>query len=181
MKSKFEKYIEENRQGLDVEQPDDRHIWAGINRELNEKPVIRRFIFWKVAAIILLLFSTGYIVYNEFFRHEQKACTLSLSEISPEYAEMEVGFQMVIDSRMEKIKRINASDLEGFNMYIAELENLDEMCSEYQKDFYELGGNERLIRAMLDYYEKKMRILDRMLMEIQKQKDYEQRNEQIEL
>ncbi len=181
MKSKFEKYIEDNRQGLDVEQANDQHIWAGINRELNEKPTIRRFIFWKVAAIVLLLLTTSYIVYNEFFRLEQKPCCLSLSDISPEYAEMEVGFQMVIDSRMEAIQHVSARDMEDFNMYINELENLDEMCCEYQKDFYELGSNERLIRAMLDYYQKKMRILDRMLMEIQKQKDHEKRNQQIEL
>jgi hypothetical protein len=66
-------------------------------------------------------------------------------------------------------------------MYFEELENLEDMYREYKADFQQLGKNERLIMAMMDYYEKKMRILDRMLMEIQKQKDYETRQEQIEL
>jgi hypothetical protein len=55
------------------------------------------------------------------------------------------------------------------------------MYRQCQEDFYKLGSNERLIKAMLDNYEKRVRILDRMLMEIQKQKNNEKRQKQTEI
>ena len=181
MKSKFEEYLENNRQNLDVEDPDDQLIWDGINNDLRSKPKARLRNFWKAAAILLLLISSTYFVYNEFFKPEQKIHSVSLSDIEPEFATMEVNYLLMIDDKLQKLNRTNHSEVENFRMYFEELENLEDMYREYQADFQQLGKNERLIMAMMDYYEKKMRILDRMLMEIQKQKDYETRQEQIEL
>ncbi len=181
MKSKFEEYLENNRQQLDVDDPDDQLIWEGINSELRKEPksVFRNF--WKVAAVILLLLSSSYFVYNDFFRPEQQVCTISLSDIDPNFAPMEANYLMVIDNKLQELGQSSSSSIENIEVYYEELKNLDKMCEEYQKDFVELGKNERLIMAMMDYYEKKMRILDRMLMEIQKQKDYENRQEHTEL
>ena len=181
MKSKFEEYLEKNRQQLDVEDPDNQLIWDGISRDLTRKPKLGYLNFWKAAAILLLLVSTTYFVYNEFFSPRQNIYSISVGDINPDYAVKEADYMLVINNKMQELNRANPSGTENFSMYFDELENLDEMYREYQLDFYELGQNERLIRAMMDYYEKKMRILDRLLMEIQKQKDYEKRQEQIEL
>jgi len=181
MKSKFEEFLENNRQGLDVEEPDDQLIWEGINSDLRAKPKLVFRNLWRVAAILLLLVSSSYIVYNEYFKPEQKVYSVSLSDIDPGFAVMETDYMLVIDNKMQELGQVSSSEIENIETYREELENLDKMYNEYQKDFLELGKNERLIMAMMDYYEKKMRILDRMLMEIQKQKDYEKRHEQTEL
>ena len=181
MKSKFEEYLEKNRQNLDVEDPDDQLIWEGINNDLRSKPKARLRNFWKAAAILLLLISSTYFVYNEFFKPKQNIYSVSLGDIEPGFATMEVNYLLVIDNKMQELDRVNPSGIENPELYFEELENLENMYREYQADFQQLGKNERLIMAMMDYYEKKMRILDRMLMEIQKQKDYETRQEQIEL
>jgi hypothetical protein len=181
MKSKFEEFLKNNRQQLDVESPDDQLIWGGINSELRQKPksVFRNF--WKAAAVILLLMSSGYFIYNEFFKSQPLVYTISLSDIDPNYAVMETNYLLVIDNKMQELGQVSSSSIENITVYREELINLDEMYEEYQHDFVELGENERLIMAMMDYYEKKMRVLDRMLMEIQKQKDYENRQEHTEL
>jgi len=181
MKSKFEEYLEINRQQLDVEEPDDQLIWEGINNELKQKPKSIFGNFWKAAAVFLLLLLSSYFIYNEFFKPEQKVCTISLSDIDPGFATMETEYLLVIDNKLQELEQASPSNIENIDFYYEELKNLEKMCEEYQKDFVELGKNERLIMAMMDYYEKKMRILDRMLMEIQKQKDYENRQEHTEL
>jgi len=181
MKSKFEEFLENNRQQLDVEEPDDQLIWQGISNELKQKPKSVFGNFWKAAAVILLLISSSYFVYNEFFKAEQVVYTISLSDIDPNFATMENDYQLVIDNKMQELGQLSSANVENIAVYNEELKNLDEMYEEYQQDFVELGKNERIIMAMIDYYEKKMRILDRMLMEIQKQKDHENRQEHTEL
>ncbi len=181
MKSKFEEYLEKNRQHLDVEDPDNHLIWEGISRDLARKSKSGYLVFWKVAAIFLLLVSTTYFVYNEFIGPRQNIYSITVGDIDPDFAAKETGYLLVIDNKMQELGQVSSAGVENIEMYYEELENLDEMYREYQLDFYELGKNERLIMAMMDYYEKKMRILDRLLMEIKKQKDYENRHEQIEL
>ncbi len=181
MKSKFEEFLENNRQQLDVEEPDDQLIWEGISNELKQKPKSVFVNFWKAAAVVLLLMSSSYFIYNEFFKAEKLVYTISLSDIDPNFATMETDYLLVIDKKMQELGQLSSANVENIAVYNDELKNLDEMYEEYQQDFVELGKNERIIMAMMDYYEKKMRILDRMLMEIQKQKDYENRQEHTEL
>lgn len=176
MNSKFETYLKSQRQGMDIEEPDDQLIWDGISKSLEKPQINRRKHFWKAAAIIIFMASSAYILVNEFYRERpQQIYNITLSEIEPEYAGEVAAYRADYQQKLEKIHEQKPADLDKFKYFFNELNSLDTMYRGYQEDFYSYGYDERLVKAMLDYYEKRVRILDRMLMEIQKHKDYEQR------
>ncbi len=181
MKSKFEDIIRSQRHQLDVENPDDALIWEGIHQEIGRKRTIRNNYFWKAAAILVFLAASGYVFYNEFVAPKQNIYNITLGEIAPEYAKQVLNYQTEIDEKWGEFSRVKSEKSVDLTFYFKEMDQLDQMFRQCQEDFYQIGSNERLIKAMLDNYEKRVRILDRMLMEIQKQKDYEERQKQIEL
>lgn len=178
MKQKFEAYLRSQRPEMDVEDPDDHLIWDGISRELEEKRPTRFINFWKVAAMIILLVSLTYVFYNEFIRQQpQNIYNITLSDIEPEYAGKISNYRASFEQKMEEVNQQNTGELDKLDFFFQELNGLDTMYRHYQEDYHNYGYDERLVKAMLDYYEKRVRILDRMLMEIQKHKDYEKRKE----
>lgn len=181
MKSNFEDKIRSQRQIMDVDEPDDTLIWQGISRELHQKRVIRSSFFWKAAAILVFLAGSSYVAYHEFWSPKQNIYNITLSEIAPGLSLQVSQYQTEIDEKWTEFDKVKPADTKQLDFFFKELEQLDEMYRQCQEDFYKLGSNERLIRAMLDNYEKRVRILDRMLMEIQKQKDNEQRQKQTEI
>jgi hypothetical protein len=178
MNSKFEEYLKSQRREMDIEDPDDQLIWNGISNSLATPKLTWRRHFWKAAAILIFLASSTYIFVNEFYRDRpQNIYNITLSEIEPEYADKVAAYSTDFEQKLRQVNNLNSSDLEQFDFFFNELNNLDTMYRGYQEDFHNYGYNERLVKAMLDYYEKRVRILDRMLMEIQKHKDYEERKE----
>jgi len=178
MKSNFEKYLESQRKHLDVEEPDDNLIWDGINHELNKKRIGKTGIFWKAAAIIIFLVSSTYVLHNEFYPSAPDIYNITLSQIEPAFAGRVTNYKVDFENKMEQLDAMKPFDAKLLEVFFTELSSLDEMYKEYQEDYSNYGYNEQLLRAMLDYYEKRVRVLDRMLMEIQKQKDYEKRKEE---
>lgn len=178
MKSKFESYLRSQRENMDVENPDDQLIWDGISRELQPRKTAWAKHFWKIAASIILLASLGYVFHNEFYRQRpQNIYNITLSEIEPRYADEVSGYRAAFQQKWQKVNDLNPGNMEKLDFFFEELNGLDAMYKNYQEDFHNYGYNEELIRAMLDYYEKRVKILDRMLMEIQKHNNYEKRKE----
>jgi len=181
MKSKFEDKIRSQRQLLDVDEPDDALIWEGINRELHQKRIVSSSLFWKAAAILIFVSASSYFVYREFLSPRQNIYNITLSDIAPGYSLQVSAYQTAIDEKWSEFERVKPFDTSQFRFFFKEIEELDHLYRQCQEDYHKLGSNEGLIKVMLDNYEKRVRILDRMLMEIQKQKDNEERQKQIEL
>ena len=178
MNSKFEAYLKSQRQEMDIEDPDDQLIWDGISKSMEKPRLSWKKHFWKAAAILIFLASSTYVLVNEFYRDRpQNIYNITLSEIEPGYAREVAAYRTDFQQKLEKVRQLDPSDMDKFKFFFDELNNLDTMYRGYQEDFHNYGYDERLVKAMLDYYEKRVRILDRMLMEIQKHKDYEQRKE----
>jgi len=177
MKINFEKYLASQRKHIDIENPDDFLIWEGIHNNLNQRKTRVHNVFWKAAAIILFLVSATYIMYNEFYHNTPGVYNITLSEIEPAYAERVMEYRIAIDEKWTQVQAVKHGEMKRVEVFLTELDGLDKMYREYQEDYRSYGYNEQLVRAMLDYYDKRVRILDRMLMEIQKHKDYEKRKE----
>lgn len=181
MKSNFEEKIRSQRQLLDIDEPDDSLIWEGISRDLAKSKTLRSNYFWKAAAILIFVTASSYFVYREFLSPRQNIYNITLSDIAPNYSVQISRFKAEIDERWTEFERVKPANTAQLGDFFSELEQLDEMYRQCQEDYQKVGSNERLIRAMLDNYEKRVRILDRMLNEIQKQKDYEERQKQTEI
>ncbi len=175
MKTGLEKYIEKNRPQLDVEEPDDLLIWEGIRSEIGKKSWKPRPGYWKIAAVIILAFTSGFFLHHQYTKYKSPQ-TITLSGISNTLAKEEAQYQLVIRRQFEQIDQFQIDRIE-YQDYFRELSLLDELNTEYLHDLQELQDNPRIIEALLKYYEHKIRILEKLLNEIEKRNSHENKNE----
>lgn len=171
MKQDLEKYLKENRLKLDVEEPEADLVWEGIRSGVNKKRQLIPNWFWKVAAILIFVMSGTYFVVNE--TSKDKMVVITLADISTELGEQEAELQQVVDLKWKQVEPLLPDSNLHLQFLLAEINELDTIYKTYQQDLGQTETNERIIRAMLDYYEKKIRILNRLQLEIEKQKDHE--------
>lgn len=172
MKENLEKYLKEQRLKLDVEEPEQDLIWEGIKSGLQEKKRVLPDWFWKVAAIFIFAVSATYFVVNE--TSEKQVVIVSLYDISEDLGVQEAELKQVVNMKWEEVQQQLPEGNTNFNFLLDELNELDEIYNSYQKDLNQTINNEPVIRAMLDYYEKKTKLLNRLLLEMEKQKYHEE-------
>ena len=175
MATKLEKYLQQNREMLDVENPDDDFLWAGIDKGIEKKKQPFQM-NWKVASIVLLALMSGFIL-NSVLNQKPQVVQFSLADVSPELGKKEQFFQVAIQQKMDVIGGYEI-DSSKYADFFSEMKILDEFHQQNIADYKQIGNNPRLIAAMLDYYELKIRVMELMLAEIEKEKLY--KNEHYE-
>ncbi len=175
MKMKIEKYLKQNRLKLDYETPNDDFIWKGIKKEIRPQKSILPDWTWKAVAIFLLGVLLTYVVVKE--NQDDKVMIVTLADISKDLGEKEAELKRVVNKKWEEIQPLTTEEKSEFGFLIDELHELDKVYKTYEEDLNKTGGNEQIINALLDYYEKKIRLLNRLSMEIEKQKNYETTDE----
>jgi len=121
----------------------------------------------RIAAIGLLVLMSSLWAFNEFSRARQQS--VSLGDISQEYQEVEFFFTSQIDSRYEDIQNCKAIKDNEYKSYL--LEEINQMDSIYNDLQKELGANpndERIIQAMILHYQTKLRIMSDILDQLHK-------------
>jgi len=171
MKMELEKYLTKNRLRLDVDEPDDERIWEKINSGLKKDRQLQSNWFWKIAAVFLFGVLTTYVVVKE--TSKEQVVIITLGDISKELGQREAELKQVVNTKWEEIEPLTQEQKTEFQFLLNELNELDEVYKTYEKDLYITGENEQIINVLLDYYEKKIRILNRLSLEIQKQKNNE--------
>jgi hypothetical protein len=172
MKTNIEKYLKENRLKLDTDQPDDDRIWKGINKQVIRKDKRPQSDwFWKIAAVFLLGVLTTYIVVKE--TTTEKVVVITLGDISKDLGQQEAELKMVVNRKWQEIEPLTATEKSQFKFILDELNELDNIYKTYENDLNTVGENEQIVNVLLDYYQKKIQLLNRLSMEIQKQKNHE--------
>ena len=163
----FEEYIREIRPTLDVEQPDEEHIWIGISNSLKMQ---KRTRYWKyalmAAAMIVVALTVGY----QYMKNSEQP--LFFVNLDPEIAKQEVELVNLIKSYTRQVEHENFN-LETLPTTPDELKYTDKLIEAYSADLKQYGANQELTETLLDLYEKKIMLLKRMLNEIEKEKEYE--------
>jgi len=182
MKINIEKYLKTKRGQLDVEQPDDAMLWEGIRKELLAGEKTFRFNLWKVAAIFLAIFTLSYIIYNEISREKEREFTLS--QINESLGEREKEYQQMVLLKMQAASMQDLSlntENEILPVLFNELNELDTIYQDAMNDLEQHGYLEQIVNIIFDTYEKRMRILEQIIMESQKLEMYENDNQKIHL
>lgn len=167
----IEKYLKRNQLKLNTEEPDDELIWSGIRNEVKKNKPTQANWFWKIAAVFLFGVLITYVEVKETAK--EQVVIVTLADISEELGQQEAELKLIADSKWAEVKSLSISEKSDFQFLLDELNELDKVYNSYEKDLTEIGGNEQIVNALLDYYEKKIRILNRISMEIQKQKNEE--------
>lgn len=177
MKNWIDKYIKDKRTQLDIEEPDDQFIWDGISNEL-EKSNRNRIPWLKIAALFIIFLTAGYFIMYRFIKQDEEQKMITIADLSEELGKQENLYQLTINQQMENIQSMDV-DPEVYKSFFDEIEVLDQYYDEYLKDLQEVGNKQKLIQAMLHYYELKIRILSRMLNEIEKTKHNENKSKRL--
>ncbi|NQU52036.1 MAG: hypothetical protein HQ522_05810 [Bacteroidetes bacterium] len=171
MKENLEKYLKENRLKLDADKPDNDAIWEGIRNGMDKKQNVMPTLFWKVAAILIFIISGTYFNVNK--TKQDKIVIVTLADVSKELGNQETELKQLVNLKWEEIKPLLPKEKNDIQFLLDELNELDEVYNTYQQDLGNSGADEQIVTALLDYYQKKIRILNRILHEIQKQQDHE--------
>jgi len=182
MKIDLEKYLKKRRQQLDVEEPDDAVLWEGIRKEIISEKKTTGFNLWKVAAIFLAIFTLSYIVYNELSKEKEREFTLS--QINQSLGEREKAYQQMVllkmqDANIQELSKRPEKDI--LPVLINELNELDTIYDDAINDLKQNGYLEQIVEIIFDTYEKRIRILEQIIMETQKLEMYEKDIQEVSL
>jgi NADH dehydrogenase/NADH:ubiquinone oxidoreductase subunit G len=163
---KLEKFITQHRDAFDEAVPSLK-VWAEINKELDQqKGQARRIFLWRslrvAAAVVALLLVGGYG--GMYYQQQVASANITLSDIAPEYAELEAYYTTQVSLRMQQL-----ADYSHTSAVEPDLQQLDEVLQELQQELKNapLGGEEQVINAMINNYKTRLEILERVLEKIQ--------------
>jgi len=163
MKDNLENFVRTNRGAFDQAQPDLR-VWAGIDKALGSPPS-RRVPLWRrslsIAASVLFLIGLGTFI---GWQLNQGATAQSLAEMHPELQEMKEYYE----AELQEKKALLASHQADPSVN-EDLSQLEGFLKELQSELAEAprGQEEQIVNAMIENYQDRLEILERVLSRIQ--------------
>lgn len=175
----LEQFIRDNREELDTAVPSFK-LWAEIDKKLPQQtesaplkvqqfaqaPVakiisLRKFMSMAAAVVLLIGFGVGI----GFHLAPQNGEIVELSDISPEYAEVEEYYDEQVRNKLAKLASYKATSPE----IKADLKELDTWMKDLQKELSIVpkGKEEALVNDIIDLYKTKVAILEKTLESIQ--------------
>ncbi|PKQ62045.1 hypothetical protein BZG02_13990 [Labilibaculum filiforme] len=160
----LEKIIREHKNEFDENEPQEAHF-KNFLEKLNTPKKRNLFEsipnFLKVAVIITFVIFSGFIGYQ--IRNMQEN-TYGLGTISPEYREVEAFYTANINSQLGMLKQLGSFDKEQHQSILSEeLKDMDERYSQLKKELKLHPDDDRIIQAMIEYYQVKTNVLNRII------------------
>lgn len=172
----LEKFILQNRPSFDTAVPGLK-VWAEIDRRLEQqtKPRIIRMKLLRFAAAAAVLVAVSCVI--GFQAGSKSAAARALADISPEHADMERFFKSEIN---EKMAQLASYEQDGFVR--PDLDELDAVYEDLKKELElaPVGSEEKVIQAMIDNYQTKIKILEQVLDKVQTTEQTNLKNEENE-
>lgn len=183
MSTKLEKYLKENRPVFDVEYPDDNAIWerikeSGMPQEKKDSRHTRRIItnFRRIAASAIIILALSYVAIDLAvgisFNNKN-----NLAQINEEYGNIEEDYLQTVRYKQKEINKTDIPDSEIIKTILDELKQLDELYRESSKDLAKIDDNQRVVNTIFNIYERKIELLERIIVETNKYDNYEKNNE----
>jgi hypothetical protein len=171
MQGKFEHYIESQLHLLDVETPDDEKIWKGISSGLGKTRRLKVGLLAAAAAIVLLVLS-GAAVSLVIKQRKNAEMKSSLQNISKQMGEEENFFRLTVLQKLDEVRRSGTRADNCYEM-MQQLEQIDRQYETYMTDLQELGSQPKILKGIIRCYEMKIRVIEKTLNEIEKNKRHE--------
>lgn len=185
MSDELERLIINNRHSIQDEEPPEGHFErfearlqkaSNPARKINFRPVL------KIAAIVVFILLA--VNQARIYFLPEKNETLSLGSISEEYREVEFYYTNSIQLGMnqwEKLKNEGFVSESEQLMMQKEQKEFDQM---YQKLLIDLKANpddERVINAMLEYYQARMNVISLIINKLQEVKQQKYSSHELEI
>lgn len=164
MDDRLEKFLKTHREDLDDKLPRE-NLWEDIAREIPStkqrwfsKPVI----YWRAAAMILLLFSS-WLVFDKVNKSNEDGPVMA--ELSPQLIEAEGYYVSLIDQKRKEIQ-VMSEKYEFGGEFLYEIDRLDSMYVVLKQGMAN-GNEENLVDAMILNLQLRIEILNQQLSIIQ--------------
>ncbi|MGQ7869434.1 hypothetical protein [Sunxiuqinia sp. sy24] len=162
MNDLLEKIIRENKDAFEEDAPlghFDR-FESKLDKEFKHRNRFNRKFYLQLAASLLFVLLLGNQV--RMYLAPTQADLPTLASVSAEYGEVEYYFTSSIDQGMQEWDQLSK---DGFiseadqKMMTKELEEFDQIQAQLQKELEANPDDERVINAMLEYYQAKLSVI----------------------
>lgn len=185
MNDELERLILNNRHFLQDEEPLDGHFErfeARLQKKSETKQGFNFRLYLRIAAMVV--FALLLVNQARIYLYPEKKETLSLGSISPEYREVEFYYTNAIQlgiKQWENLKREGLVSESENQMMQKEQEDFDLMYQKLQNDLKANPDDERVINAMLEYYQSRMNIINLIINKLQEIKQQKYTKNEIKI
>lgn len=168
MKDPFEKYFDKNREALDSRQPNEQAIWYGVEQGLHQKKGNRSMFIWRAAAILLAFVTVAqltYIMTSQAKSHEMELALIGTQ--SGAFGSLEASYNqelVLLENRLAE-KEVNP---EEYELFYEEMKFINQVEDEFKQEIPLTNNREKLAGILIDTYEKKIQLLERMLQQVER-------------
>ncbi len=170
----LESFIRHHRNEFDTQLPGDQ-VWSSIEQALPARPAKvvqlpwQRYLTRIAAAIVILIAGVNIGIW--YAGSSQPG--MSLSEVSPEYAELEQFYQRDISAKQNKLASFASYQGKAVR---DDLKQMDQMMNELREELSNVppANREQVVRAMIENYKAKAAILERVLRYLEQQQQTQQ-------
>jgi hypothetical protein len=180
----IERLVLGNLDELNNHEPAEGHFErfeAKLKKQPQGKKVNLR-IAWRVVAAAVFIFLAVNQALIYFPAKNGKVTTLG--SVSPEYREVEYYYTNTIDEALVQWKKMSENGYlseDDKAMMADELKDFDKAYSSLQKDLKANPDDERVINAMLQYYQDKLNVITMIINKLKEVKSQKETKHEIEI
>jgi hypothetical protein len=167
MSKRLEDFIKMNREEFDDLEP-SADLWTRIEKHLpaqETKIKMRRsktfslgFVL-RVAATVILVMGIGFA----FYLKNEKKETIDLAAINPVYAQQQIQYTSLIETKRTELKSIAKSDPQLYKEFSSEIAKMDSTYKKLNDDLATSPNQERVLHAMIRNLQIQTEVLNQQL------------------
>ncbi|MGE5395077.1 MAG: hypothetical protein ACM3P1_10040 [Candidatus Saccharibacteria bacterium] len=174
MNDELERLILNNKESILDEEPMEGHFErfeARLHKASKTSKVIQLRPLLRIAAIVVFVLLA--VNQARIYLTPEKKAELTLGSISPEYREVEFYYTNAIQMGMNQWNKLSK---EGYvseseqKMMLQEQQDFDHMYQKLQEDLKANPDDERVINAMIEYYQARMNVINLIINKLQEVK-----------
>lgn len=125
-------------------------------------PSVRNYIFFKIAATILIIVSIGYLAIThqpiDNINSSEESSLVDLGTISPEMKQIENYYLTAINYEMASLE-VNPESKEVLDQYLEKISELTKAYKQLNIDLSQNGINEKSINALINNLQLRLQLL----------------------
>ena len=167
MSKRLEDFMKMNREEFDDLEP-SADLWSRIEKHLppQESELKKRetktfslgFVL-RVAASVIVVMGIGFATYL----HRQEKKPIDLAAINPLYAQQQIQYTSLIETKRTELKSISKTDPELYKEFSTEIAKMDSTYKKLNSDLAGSPNQERVLRAMIKNLQIQTQVLNQQL------------------
>jgi hypothetical protein len=165
--NRLEEIIKKGRSEFDDREPSDGHferfsfkLATRLHTGKTKRSILPYLL--KAAVVTLLVTLSSLWSFEHFIKPNLKK-TMTLSEVSPEYREVEKYYVREVNFMENEFTTIDFNNPEQKEIMMKELASMDSVYVELQKELKANPNDQRIVDAMIKHYQSKIEVMSYLL------------------